>query len=335
MEGTYFLNDSIYLKDNIELVGEGSKTILKKNKGYLTKICSSIKNGDNKINVENSKDFLVGDGITIIGDSLSPAFVWVTQVKEKCSDFLLLKDPITYDLNLSTNPFVYSSFPCIYCKNNNNVCIKNLQIDGNYKENYVINSWWDSCIGIKDSNYVSIDNVFVINSSGDGISLNNSNHVNITNCLVSNSARLGVHVGCGSQFTYFANTKIENSGLSEFINFDGLFLCFNASYGTYENNEIINNKRAGISLGRGDSNNFFFNNKVSGNQIGIYFRLDTDETNNLEFIQNTIENNSLYDLFAEQPIHYVFMDNWPLRNSIPFSSSFLYKLNNSMKERFQ
>lgn len=323
-EGCYELRNAIYLKSNVQLVGTGESTILKKCPRSSTHVIADIHKGDRKISVKDVSTFKVGDGVSIFSESLKPARIWVTEIIAIEPNAIVLKDALPYDVPLSTKPMVFCSFPCIYCKESNDIAICELVINGNSQNNPVINSWWDSGIGVLDSSHVDIHNVSIIHSPGDGISLNFAHYVNISHSLIESSARLGIHVGSGSQYTYIGNTKILNSGQANIINRDGLYLCFGAVFGLYENNVLQKSQGAGISIGYKDSDNIFQNNIVTKNEIGIFFREDTFETNNLTFLYNDISNNNSSDLQVTKPINNIYMDKWPKRRSIHPSSSFLY-----------
>lgn len=322
--GEYELRNAIYLKNNVILKGQGESTVFKKCPRFTTRVIKDISEGDYWVYVDDVASFKCGDGITVFSESLKPALAWVTEIVEIVPGALRLKRAASHNVYLSSVPFIFCSFPCVYCLNVENVSIYDLTIDGNRKENPTIDSWWDSCIGCTGSRTVEITNVRVIEAPGDGVSLNGADHVRITNTEINNSARLGVHVGGGCKYTYIGNSKIWNSGLSGVINVDGLYLCYGAAFGLYENNVIMGNRGAGLSIGRWDSGNIFFNNIVSDNGIGLLFREDSFETGNIVFLQNQILNNHAEDLLMVKPVFNIFMDVWPAKRSIHPESSFLY-----------
>ncbi|NGX56909.1 MAG: hypothetical protein K1060chlam5_01162 [Candidatus Anoxychlamydiales bacterium] len=323
-EGIYELRNAVYLKSGVQLVGKGKKTILKKCPLYSTPVIADLLKTSHKIFVEDGYVFKVGDGVSIVSETLQTERIIVTEILDIAANIILLKDDIPCDVSFFTQPIVYCSFPCIYCKDSENITIRDLVIDGSRQDNPVIDSWWDSGIGIRDSSNVDILNVSIIDSPGDGISLNNAHRVKIDNTLIDSSARLGVHVGGGSKYTYICNSRILNSGQANFTNIDGLYLCFDALLGLYENNVIKNNRGAGLSIGHGDSGNIFLNNISTNNNIGLFFREDTIETCNITFLNNDISNNHSLDLMATKPIYNIFMDRWPNSRSIHHLSSSLY-----------
>jgi hypothetical protein len=323
-EGEYVLRNAIYLKDNVKIMGKGAKTVLKKCPLFSTRIIHEIHEGDNLVYVKNPSVFKVGDGITIYSQSLIPARVWITEIMEIFPYALRLKDRAPLKVSLSSNPFVFCSFPCIYCKEVNNISIHDLSIDGNSEENPMINTWWDSGLGCNGASKVDIVNVTIHDAAGDGISLNNSHHVSIKDSVINSSARLGIHVGDGSKYTHIANSKIINSGMANIINIDGLYLCFGAAFGLYENNIITNTRGAGLSIGNSDSGNIFLNNKIFHNSIGLLFRVDSFETMNLFFSQNNISNNFDWDIYMQEPVHRIFMDKWPQNSYIHPHASDLF-----------
>lgn len=323
-EGEYKLRNAIYLKDNIELIGVNQNVKLKKCPRFSSRIINEIAKGDRWINVQDETVFQCGDGVTVFSKSLKAAQAWMSEIIEILPGALLLKDKAPANISLSSSPVVYSSFPCVFCKKVRSASIKDLTIDGNRKKNPVIDSWWDSGIGCQNSKKIEIVNVRVLNSPGDGISLNTAHEVKIIDSKIKGSARIGIHVGSGSLYTYLGNCEILNSGVAGVINIDGLFLCQSASFGLYEKNVISGARRAGISIGLLDSGNLFFNNTVIKNQIGVLFRKDSHETANLVFLENQIEKNRSWDLLMQKPVHNIFMDVYPEKSMIHPKASFLY-----------
>jgi parallel beta-helix repeat protein len=77
---------------------------------------------------------------------------------------------------------------------------------------------------------------------------------------------------------------------------DGLFLCWRVRHGVFEDNELVDNGRHGISIGHKDSDNLLRKNRVRGNaSYGVLFRNESEgmagHRNRLE--QNQIENNGV------------------------------------------
>ncbi len=323
-EGEYTLRNAIYLKSNVTLKGQGATTVFRKCPRFASPIISEITKGDYWIQIEDESSFQCGDGITIFSQSLKPARAWVTEVIEIMPGALCLKDAAPLDVHLSSDPFVFCSFPCLYCQEVEHVSVCELLIDGNQQENPVIDTWWDSGIGCRDSRNIEFINVNIMNAAGDGISLNTSHHIRIIGSKINSSARLGVHVGSGSLYTYIGNSEICNSGLAGVINVDGLYLCHSAAFGLYENNVITGTRGAGVSIGRWDSGNIFLKNKVFSNGAGLFLRGDSFETSNLTFLQNEIVNNHSWDLLMRKPVYNIFMDVWPEKRSIHPQASFLY-----------
>lgn len=56
--------------------------------------------------------------------------------------------------------------------------------------------------------HIRIDNVTIINSIGDGISLQSVKNASVTNCTIKNSKHNGIHVGVGSEYVYIGGNKV-------------------------------------------------------------------------------------------------------------------------------
>lgn len=325
--GDYLLNNSIYLKDKVTLEGVGVKTVLKKNAVAIASITKAAAINDRKIFVDKAAQFKKGDGVSIFSKSLIRYNVFVTEVIECGKDFLILKDPLPNQIDLKSAPKIQNVFPIIYFKECKEAQTLSLTIDGNCAQNPTIDSWWDSGIAVNKSENILIKAVTIKKSAADAISLNASDYVTIEDVIIEAPMRMGMHIGSGSLYTTVKNTKIYQAGINnknkgDFK--DGIFLCFGAKYGRYEDNLIKGCKGHGISIGRWDSENNFYNNTSTENSIGLVFRPDTHECFSLYFTNNKFVNNKEWDLQAYQVISNIFIDSWPKKSNIHPSSFDLF-----------
>ena len=74
---------------------------------------------------------------------------------------------------------------------------------------------------------------------------------------------------------------------------DGLYVCWRVKHGLFEDNEVRDNKGAGVSIGHKDTDNRFCDNRVLRNGgAGLVFR---DEAEAMGAHRNVFENNHFLD----------------------------------------
>ncbi len=152
-----------------------------------------------------------------------------------------------------------------------NASVERLTIEGNREKAQPLNGCRGAGIYLFECDKVAIRNCTVRDYRGDGISFQVSQNVTVEECLSENHEGLGIHPGSGSQHPVVCrNRSIGNGG-------DGLFVCWRVKHGLFADNEIRDNKNAGISIGHKDTDNLFRNNTVAQNSLtGILFRNEAE-----------------------------------------------------------
>jgi hypothetical protein len=111
--------------------------------------------------------------------------------------------------------------------------------------------------------------------------------VTVEDCLCEGNGGLGLHPGSGSQRPVLRrNRSVGNDQ-------DGMFVCWRVKHGVFEDNELRNNGRNGLSIGHKDTDNLFRNNTIAGNRhAGVLFRAEAEA---MGAHRNRFEGNRILD----------------------------------------
>lgn len=285
--GTYLMKDSLHLRSNVTLIGQGEATVLRKCDGVKSPLATDGDYGQEEITLVNPAGFEVGMGVTVGDDNSGGFHATVATIISQEGDTFAISKPLNTDCMVHQNASAKNTFPVISGYYIDNVRLEGIIIDGNRENNDHLNGCRGAGVFLYRANNVHIINCVTHSYNGDGISFQQSNDIVVENCASYNNASLGLHPGSGSQRPIVRNNRAYNNGK------DGLFLCWRVRHGLFEGNELSNNGQFGISIGHKDSDNVLRNNTVVGNKShGIFFRNEPEYTGGH---RNRLENNKIYD----------------------------------------
>jgi parallel beta-helix repeat protein len=288
LPGTYHMRNTIWLSSGVRLVGSGPETVLFKCPSVSTKLVEDSDWYDQEVTLADASGFHVGDGICL--ETRNPHnggrdVFKATLVARSGSRFKLSK-PLRQNFWLAGGAKISTLFPLLTSELTDDVVIEDLALEGNAKNNALLDGNYAGCIFLQDCSRYTIRNVETRNYNGDGISWQVCNDVVVENCHSHDNTWLGLHPGSGSQRPLIRNNRVER-------NMMGIFFCWGVKYGLAENNTAIDNRDFGISIGHNDTDNVVRNNLIQGSgKVGVLFR---DESGGKDFWpnHNTIENNRI------------------------------------------
>jgi parallel beta-helix repeat protein len=283
--GTYLMKDSLHLRSNVTVIGQGESTILRKSDGFKSALATDGDYGQEEITPADSSGFEVGIGVTVTDSNSGGFHTTVATIISRDGDNFAINKPLNSDCMVARGAYAQNSFPVVSGYYIENVRIEKLTIDGNKAKNEHLNGCRGAGIFLYRAKGTSIKNCVIYDYNGDGISFQQSNDTVVENCVSYNNASLGFHPGSGSQRpTLRDNLAYDNGG-------DGLFLCWRVKNGIFEGNELRNNGQFGISIGHKDTDNVFRKNIVIGNKShGVFFRNEPEYTGGH---RNLLENNKI------------------------------------------
>ncbi len=283
--GTYLMKDSLHLRSNVDVIGQGEATILRKCDGISSPLATDGDYGQEAITLVNPAGFEVGMGVTVADKNSGGFHTTVATIISQEGDMFAITKPMNADCMVAREAFARNTFPVISGYYVDDIRLEKITIDGNRENNEPLNGCRGAGIFLYRGNDVQIMDCIVHGYNGDGISFQQSNDIHVEDCTSYNNANLGIHPGSGSQRPVVKNNLSHDNGG------DGLFLCWRVRHGVFEGNELRNNGRFGISIGHKDSDNVLRNNVVIGNSShGIFFRNEPEYTGGH---RNLLENNRI------------------------------------------
>jgi parallel beta-helix repeat protein len=286
--GTYQFRNCVWLSSGVRLVGSGAETVLVKSPSNSTKLIEDSDWYDQEITLADARGFQVGDGVCL--ETKNPhnggRDVFKGTLVARSGNRFKLNKPLRQNFWLAGGAKISTLFPLLTSEFTEDVAVENLALDGNAKNNELLDGNYAGCIFLQDCNRYKIRNVEARNYNGDGISWQVCHDVVVENCRSHDNTNLGLHPGSGSQRPVIRNNRVER-------NWIGIFFCWGVKHGLAENNKAIDNRDFGISIGHNDTDNVVRNNLIQGSgKVGVLFR---DESGGKDFFpnRNTIENNRI------------------------------------------
>ena len=287
LPGTYHLNNAIYLRSNIRIEGSDDETVLIKNPSVSTPLAVDSDWYDSDVTLTNSNGFEVGYGVCLRAKTPhhGGANVIKRTIIAKEGNRLWLDKSLEKNFWADHEAQISTLFPILSGEHICDVEIRDLVLDGNKSNNGHLDGNYAGCIFMQDCERIQIDNVEARNYNGDGISWQICHDVSVTNCRSLNNVDLGLHPGSGSQRPIMRDNYLAGNRL-------GLFFCWGVKHGIAENNQILNNRQYGISIGHRDTDNIIRNNQIEGSgEVGITFRNEPNEGRSPH--RNIVENNQI------------------------------------------
>ncbi|MBN1417483.1 MAG: right-handed parallel beta-helix repeat-containing protein [Planctomycetes bacterium] len=281
--GEFAMINSLHLRNGVTVRGEGETTVLIKCPGREEPLVLDGDYGQEEVTLRDATGFEVGMGVSVRDDHSGGFHTVVANIIGKDGNTLKLDEPMGSDYMVRNHARAALAFPVISGYYVEGAEVSDLVVDGNREESPPLNGCRGAGVFLYRAHGTRILRVIARNYPGDGISFQQSNDVLVERCIAAGNANLGIHPGSGSGSPVVRGCRIEKNGDI------GLFLCWRVKHGLLEDNVILSNGGAGISIGHKDTDNLFRRNVIRDNRkYGIHFR---DETEPMAGHRNRIEEN--------------------------------------------
>ena len=287
LAGTYRFRNSVYLQNNVRILGAGLDSTIIKEPSLMAKLSEDSDWFDQEITFLNAAGFEIGDGICLRVKDASNGSTEVIKrtLVARSGNRFKLDRALRKNVWLMGEPKVETLFPLFSGENISGVAIENIALDGNKAKNGNLDGNYAGCIWLQDCERITMRNVTARNYNGDGISWQVCHDVLVEDCTSQDHTGLGLHPGSGSQRSLIRRNHMTG-------NDQGLFFCWGVKWALAEKNTIENSKRYGISIGHHDTDNVVRDNDVRGSgQVGILFR--KERTAAFQGNRNRIEKNRI------------------------------------------
>ena len=287
--GTYELKDGVRLRSNVNLIGSGKETILKRADGFQSRLIDDADYAELKLMVEDASGFEPGMSVQIWDEPQSGCWdVSAGTITDIQDNVIYIDSYLIRDYRADHDGWVSNAGSGVLVNEAENVLISNLVIDGNKEHSERMDGCNGGGVAILRSKNVTIENVHVKDFNGEGITWQITENVTVQNCEIEGSGNIGLHPGTGSPKSRILNNNVHHNTV------DGMFICWRVHHSVVKNNQFHHNGRHGICTGHKDSDVVFENNHVfeNGND-GINLRQENprNSPHRNTFINNLIENN--------------------------------------------
>ena len=287
--GDFIISAPVRLRSNVDLVGSGEETVLKRGKGVQTRYVVDADYGELKLTVETSDGFEIGMKVQVSDDENSGCWnvstAYITDIED---DVIYIDRGLIRDYRSDLNGLLSNASSVIEVIDAENCSISNLIIDGKRSENFFADGCNSAGILIFKSSWITIDGIRVKDFNGEGISWQITEHVTVKNSEIAGSGNTGLHPGTGSPFSIIENNNVHHNDQ------DGLFICWRVSESRVRGNSFHHNGRYGLCTGHKDTDVLFEDNHIFENKSdGVHLRgeREANAPHRNTFLRNTIENN--------------------------------------------
>ena len=230
------MRDSLHLRSRVTVRGAGEKTVLKKDREYLSALAADGDFGEAAIVLQDPAGFNLGCGVYVASKTQRNFHGVCATILNGRSNYLTLTRSMNADIMVGDGGFAATVFPVISGYQLEGARVENLAVDGNLSQNPTkVDGCRTAGIFLYRGDGCFISNCVVRNYNGDGISFQQSNDVKLENCVVEHCAGFGLHPGSGSQRPTVLNCR-ATANME-----DGFFFCWRVRGGVAEGNVLENN----------------------------------------------------------------------------------------------
>ncbi len=287
--GTFELKDAVRLRSNVNLIGSGQETILKRAAGFKSRLIDDADYGELKLMVEDASGFEPGMSVQIWDEPQSSCWdVSAGTITDIRDNILYIDHYLIRDYRADKDGWVSNAGSGVLVSDAENVVISDLVVDGNRENHERVDGCNGGGVAILRSRNVTVENVHVKDFNGEGITWQITENVTVQNCEVEGSSNIGLHPGTGSPKSRILNNNVHHNDV------DGLFICWRVHHSLVKNNQFHHNGRHGICTGHKDSDVVFEDNRVYENgDDGINLREENprNSPHRNTFRNNLVENN--------------------------------------------
>lgn len=294
-EGTYELIDSVRLRPDIALVGEGEAVLKRAAELTWSPLAMDADAGQYEITPADVKGFRVGMGVCLWDQDRSWVFHgWPQRVRAIEGGRLLLEEMMPdMDRLADCGGRVVNHFPLVMAREAPRSRAEGLTLDGSAGDSPVLENLRTAGFHSYHSPGVSVQRIRAHHVQGDGICVSESStDAVVEDCHAHDNTHHGIHPGSHSARAVVRRCHMHHNGS------DGLYVCWGIAGGVFEDNDIHHNGsrlwRSGISIGHKDTDCLFARNRIYENcKYGICIRQKTEANgaHRNTYRQNVIENN--------------------------------------------
>ena len=262
------LDRGIELRSNVELVGQGRDTVLRKAPGRVYPLSGYHNYGMLRRPPEFTDGLEPGMTVAIRDDAHGGFFETFARITWIDGTWVGLDTGLHSDYHADQQPVLVTSFPLVYGLDVEHVALRDVTLDGNRAAQPAgIGACRGAAVYFLRSHHIEVPDVAERDFLGEGLGFQMCSHVAIRDCRFDGNSGNGFHPGAGSTAALFEGCTAQGNDAA------GFFFCVRANHITVRDCTFNGNTACGISVGTRDSHNRIENCHIEGNAgPGILFR---------------------------------------------------------------
>jgi hypothetical protein len=244
------LDRGLELRSNVELVGQGPNTRLRKARGRIYPLSGYHNYGMCDVPLEHTEGLAPGMTVAVRDRSHGGFYETFARITWIEGNWVGLDRGLHSDYHADQEPVLVTAFPLVYGLGVENVALRHLSLDGNRAEQPAgIGACRGAAVYFIGSRDIQVSNVEEHSFAGEGLGFQICRDVRIARCRCRRNGGNGFHPGAGSTGALFEDCVAEGNDA------DGFFFCVRANHITVRDCTFSSNGRCGVSIGTRDCNN--------------------------------------------------------------------------------
>ncbi len=268
--GTFAMADALHLRSGVRVIGQGERTVLRKNAMKSSPVSAFLGYGHDDLAVEDPDVFRVGDGVHVLDRHAGGFYTTVATLVRREGDLWYVNRPHPHDYLPASGGMVYTLFPVVSAYDVRDAAVESLQIDGNRAENPVpLNGCRGGGVFALRCDRLQVLNLTIRAMHTEGISFQTCHQPEVGYCLIEDCSGNGLHPGSGSVGFHIHHCTARRNGAC------GLFYCLRVQHSLLEDCLFEDNGDHGLSTGARDTDSLNRRLTIRRNGgSGIFFRDD-------------------------------------------------------------
>jgi hypothetical protein len=262
------LDRGLELRANVELVGQGQKTLLRKARGRVYPLSGYHNYGMCDVPLEHAEGLAPGMTVAIRDQRHGGFFETLARITWIDGNWVGLDHGLHSDYSADQEPVLVTAFPLVYGLGVEHVVLRDLSLDGNHDEQPAdpgsgkptgIGACRGAAVYFIGSRDVEVSDVAERGFAGEGLGFQICRDVHILRCRCAQNTGNGFHPGAGSTGALFEGCVAEGNGAA------GFFFCVRANHITVRDCTFNGNVACGVSVGTRDCHNRIENCRIADN----------------------------------------------------------------------
>jgi len=266
--GEIVLDRGIALRSGVELVGQGTNTVLIKAPGRIYPFSGYHNYRMPDVPLEHADGLEPGMTVAIRDDTHGGFFETFARITWVDGTWVGIDRGLDSDYYADQHPMLVTAFPLVYGLGIAHAALRNLRLDGNRSAQPTgIGACRGAAVYFYQSHGFAVTGVSESGFLGEGLGFQMCSHVHIADCLFQSNAGNGFHPGAGSTGVLFERCTATNNERA------GFFFCVRANHITVRDCVFQHNVDCGVSIGTRDCYNRIERSAILSNRgPGILFR---------------------------------------------------------------